>query len=119
MIFSTVTGRIGKDAVTRQTAKGDSVTSFTIASDSGYGDSKTTTWVTASLWGTRGEKLCSHLVKGSQVTVVGEQTQDEYEGKAQIKLRVADIALQGGKKDEQPKPAPAPIAVEDDFDLPF
>ena len=113
MIYATVTGRIGKDAVTRQTQKGDSVTGFNIASDFGFGDNKSTIWVNTSLWGVRGEKLAQHLVKGSQVTVVGELSTEEYEGKTQLKLRVAEIALQGGKKDDAPtKPKAAPI--EDD-----
>lgn len=124
MIFATVTGRIGKDAVTRHTQKGDSVTGFNIASDFGYGDSKTTIWVSASLWGKRGESLAQHLVKGAQVTVVGELSTEEYEGKTQLKLRVAEIALQGGKKDGESTPRPIQASrapVSDDFSdsIPF
>ena len=121
MIYATVTGRIGKDAVTRQTAKGDSVTSFSIASDSGYGDNKKTDWVNAALFGKRGEALAQYLVKGSQVFVVGELSTEEYEGKTQLKLRVAEIVLQGGKKDDSAPAKPkAPEADPfDDSSIPF
>mgnify|MGYP003408706911 CR=1 FL=1 len=114
MIYATVTGRIGKDAVTRQTAKGDSVTGFSIASDIGFGENKSTLWVGTSIWGKRGEALAQHLVKGSQVTVVGELSTEEYEGKTQLKLRVAEIVLQGGKKDDSAPAKPKAAPIEDD-----
>lgn len=123
MIYATVIGRIGKDAVVRSTQKGEAVTGFSVASESGYGDNKKTAWVNCSIWGKRGEKLAGYLSKGQQVTVIGELTEEEYNGKVSLKLNVADIALQGGKKDgEAPKPS-APKAAEpiDPFadDMPF
>ena len=118
MIYATVIGRIGKDAVIRHTQKGGAVTGFSVASYSGYGDNKKTAWVNCAIWGKRGEKLADYLTKGQQVTVIGELTEDEYEGKKSLKLNVADIALQGGKKDgEAPKPSkPATKPQADDFD---
>ena len=123
MIYATITGRIGKDAVTRHTQSGDSVTGFSVASDSGFGDKKTTVWANCSIWGKRGTSLESYLTKGQQVTVIGELTEEEYEGKKSLKVRVAEIALQGGKKDGESKPS-APKQAEperDPFgdDLPF
>ena len=105
MIFSTVTGRLTKDAVTRQTQKGDSVTGFSVASDFGFGENKRTDFVNCSLWGKRGEALAPYLLKGQQVTVIGESTQEEYEGKQSLKVpRVTEIILQGDSSKQKPKP---------------
>ena len=113
----TIVGRLGKDAELRHTAK-DSVLNFTVASDVGYGDNKSTLWFGCSLWGKRGESLEPHLSKGTQVTVIGELSQREHDGKTYLQVRVIEIALQGGKKDsEAPKPSrPAPKPQAEEFD---
>ena len=117
----TIVGRVGKDAELRSTANG-SVLSFSIASYVGYGDNKTTLWFNCSIWGKRAEALAEHLTKGTSVTAVGELSQREHDGKTYLQVRVAEIALQGGKKDgeQQPKPAqnpkPAPQPVNDALD---
>lgn len=92
----TIAGRVGRDAETRQTSSG-SVTSFTVAVDQGYGQNKSTNWWRVSLWGQRGEKLAGYIRKGDNITVTGEMTLGEYEGKAQLNLNASDVALQGGK----------------------
>lgn len=116
MIYATITGRIGKDAVTRHLSNGKSVTSFPVACDSGYGDNKKTIWFDTTIWGERGEKLAQYLTKGQQVTAIGEQSTHEKDGKTYLKLNAADIALQGGKKDGESKPSErhAPEQVEVD-----
>lgn len=114
----TIAGRIGKDAVIRATAKGESVAGFSVGTDVGYGDKKQTLWFDCSIWGKRAESLAIHLTKGSSVTVIGELSTREHEGKTYLSVRVSEIALQGGKKDsEAPKPAkPATKPQADDFD---
>jgi len=98
------TGRIGKDAVVRNTANGDSVTGFSLAIDSGFGERKQTLWLDCALWGSRGEKLAEYLVKGAQVHVAGELGQREHDGKTYLTCRVSDLRLVGGKP-EGAKPA--------------
>jgi single-strand DNA-binding protein len=93
----TIAGRIGKDAETRNTQQGDQVTSFTVAVDEGFGDKKRTLWFDCSLWGKRGEKLAGYLTKGSSVTVTGDLSTREYEGKTYLTIRANDLALQGGR----------------------
>jgi single-strand DNA-binding protein len=123
MIYATVIGRIGKDATVRYTQKGDSVTGFSVASDSGYGENKKTAWVNCSIWGKRGEKLSEYLTKGQQVTAIGELTEEEYNGKVSLKLNITEIVMQGGKKDGTQKPSePKPESFDtDEFDdnMPF
>lgn len=95
-----IAGRIGRDAETR-TAGDGTVTGFTVAVDVRQGREKTTNWWRVSLWGNRGEKLAQYLTKGASVTVSGEFSLSEYDGKPQLNIRANDVALQGGGGERQ------------------
>ena len=88
----TISGRIGKDAESRQAGDG-TVTSFNVAVDQGYGDRKTSNWYRVSVWGKKGAGAAPYLLKGGQVTVVGEFEIGEYEGKPQYNIRASDFTL--------------------------
>ena len=133
----TVAGRIGRDAEIRHTNSGDAVASFTVADD--QGKDKATIWWRCNLWGKRAESLAQYLSKGQAVTVTGQVTEREYERDGETRksqeIRVNDIALQGGKREEgerqpsraaparQPQRSAAPAGgggFEDmDDDIPF
>jgi single-strand DNA-binding protein len=94
----TFSGRLGRDAETRHTAGGKSVTGFPVAVDVGYGDNKHPLWVDCAMWAERGEKLAPYLLKGSVVTVTGEADLNIYkagDGAERTKLvcRVNDVQL--------------------------
>jgi single-strand DNA-binding protein len=95
----TVAGKIGADAIIRQTQGGDSVCSFSVAVDQRDGRDKSTNWWRVSLWGKRGDALAPYLLKGASVTVTGSFSVSEYEGKTQLNIRASEIALQGGRSD--------------------
>lgn len=99
MQVTTIAGKIGADAITRQTQGGDSVCSFSVAVDQREGRDKSTNWWRVSLWGKRGESLAPYLLKGASVTVTGSFSVSEYEGKTQLNIRASEIALQGGRGD--------------------
>lgn len=105
MNMCTFVGRIGRDAETRQV--GDTtVTSFSFASDVGYGDKKTTIWLDCSLWGNRGQKLEADLKKGAEMTLIGELSEREYvnkdgETKRALSLRVGMCNYPRAKQTEQ------------------
>ena len=129
------TGRIAADAESRYTAGGDAILNFRVASDVGFGDKKTTNWFSCQLWGKRGEALAQYLLKGQQVTVFGSLQLREWTNKDGVKqlspdIRVDEIELQGGQKQQQeaaPHPArsrPTPTGHStpdkfDDLDVPF
>lgn len=92
-------GRVGKDAVTRQ-AGNSQVTGFSLAVDSGFGDKKQTLWLDCSAWGDRFAKVGGYITKGSQLGVTGELGTREHDGKTYLTLRVADVTLVGGKRDD-------------------
>ena len=94
-------GRIGKDAVVRNTGNGDAVTGFSLAMDNGWGDNKVTLWFDASGWGKRYEGAAPYLLKGAQVFVSGELGEREHDGKTYKTIRLNDLQLVGGKKEGQ------------------
>lgn len=100
MINVTVAGRLGKDSELRQ-AGNSQVLGFSLAGDTGFGDRKQSHWFNCSLWGNQGAALQQYLLKGQQVTVIGEYSEREHDGKQYKELRVNQIELQGSKGDSQ------------------
>lgn len=88
----TITGRLGSDAEQR-TVGSDTVTSFNLAVDQGYGDKKTTNWFRVSIWGKKGAGAAPYLLKSGIVTVVGELEIGEFNGKLQLNVRAYDFTL--------------------------
>ena len=96
-----IAGNIGKDAVTRTTQGGDKITGWSVAVEDGFGQNKRTLWFDCSWFGSRGEKVAQYLTKGSKVTVSGDFSTREHEGKTYLQVRVNDVTLQGGKPESQ------------------
>jgi len=118
----TISGKLGKDAELRSTQSGDSVCGFSVAVDQRSGRDKTTNWYRVSLWGKRGESLNQYLTKGAAVTVTGEFSIGEYDGKPQLNVRAHDIALHGNRNDapqSSPKAASNKFSDEDSDFVPF
>ena len=90
-----ISGRVGRDAELRRTQGGDPVLGFTVAVDDGWGDNKRTLWFKCSLWGKRGESLKDMLPKGREVTVSGDLSTEEYQGKTQFTIRVGEVKMHG------------------------
>lgn len=105
MINVTVAGRLGKDAETRQ-AGNSSVTGFSVAGDTGFGDRRQSHWFNCSLWGKRGEAMQQYLRKGQEVVVIGEYSEREYNGKQYKELNVLDVKLMGGQQQNQQQSNP-------------
>src|SRR5690606_27780891 len=91
----------------------DAVLSFSVADSQGR--DKPTIWWNCSLFGKRAAALSEYLVKGQQVTVAGtvserEWTDREGNKRKSMDVRVNEIALQGGRRDDRPAAKPAPRA---------
>ena len=128
----TVAGTLGKDAEIKYMPNGDPVASFSVADS--QGKEKPTIWWNCQLFGKRAASLAPYLLKGGAVTVSGNVSEREWmdkEGQKRksMEIRVGDVALQGGRKDEAPRAAPAARAPvpkqasggfeEMDSDVPF
>lgn len=120
------TGNIGSDAEIRHTSAGAQLCQFTVATTSGYGEKKSTTWARCTLFGKRSESLAPYLLKGQQVGVVGEVKLHEWTGKdgitkQSLEVHVQDVTLLGSKADKR-EPAKQmreePAGMVDD-DIPF
>lgn len=135
----TICGNLTKDAEVRYMPAGDAVASFGVADN--QGKDKSAIFWNCSLFGKRAESLAQYLTKGQSVTVIGNVSEREWTDKDGHKrnsmdVRVNDVALQGGRKDDAapaqrapataPHPAakpaarPAPSFADiDDQDIPF
>ena len=99
----TITGNLGKDAEMRALNDGTPVLSFSVADN--QGKDKPSIWWNCSLFGKRADSLQQYLFKGLQVTVIGtvserEWTDKEGNKRKSMDVRVNDIALQGGRREE-------------------
>lgn len=109
-----ITGTLGRDMEQRAMPNGDPVGNFSVADSQGR--EKPTIWWNCQLFGKRVSALAPYLMKGQQVTVVGNVTEREWidkEGgkRKQMEIRVNDLALQGGKREQSAEPAPAQRAA--------
>ena len=100
MIEVIVAGNLTKDAELRQ-AGNSQVCGFAVAADTGFGDKKQTMFFSCSLWGNQGAAVAQYLKKGNPVTVIGEMSEREYDGKQYKEIRVNSIKLQGSRNDNQ------------------
>lgn len=105
----TITGTIGRDMEQRAMPNGDPVGTFSVADSQGR--EKPTIWWNCQLFGKRVSALAPYLLKGQQVTVAGTVTEREWTDKEggkrkQMEIRVSDLALQGGKREQAADPAP-------------
>jgi single-strand DNA-binding protein len=113
-------GHIGRDAETKFTPSGVSMTRFSVATNRRWKDSKTeewkeeTDWTNVVLW--RKENVAPYLTKGTQVYVEGRIQTRSYDDKEGRKVYATDVVaddviLLGGNRNGQqsdaaePKPA--------------
>lgn len=125
----TLAGRLTRDAELRTLSNGDQVAGFSVAVDDRSAKEKSTLFFDCSLYGKRGEALAPHLTKGSSVTVSGDFSTREHNGKTYLQCRVNDLTLQGGKQaDARPhetfeggvrKPSDSQVAYDLSDDIPF
>ena len=122
MFKATVAGRVGKDADYRTTDGGTDVCSFSVAADVGFGDNKKTVWVDVAKFGKGARGLSGYVRKGDPITVVGDITTREHNGKTYLNMRADDVALQGSgdQRGERKRGYDdAPQDESDDWNPPF
>lgn len=106
MLKITLAGRVGKDAEARSTQGGTDICSFSVACDVGWGENKRTLWVDVAKFGAGAKGIAQHIRKGDPITVVGDLSTREHDGKTYLNCRADDIALQsgGGQRGERKQP---------------
>lgn len=93
----TFSGRLAADPELKTLGAND-LLSFRLPVDDGFGDKKTTTWMSCSLWGKRAATLAPMLAKGSFVVVNGSistrlWTDKEGKERTSVELRVYELTL--------------------------
>ena len=94
-------GHVGKDPEIRTTNSGDTVASFSFATNSGYGDNKTTDWHNIIFFGKTADFIKNYVKKGAQLYIEGRISNRSYVDKNGIKKYITEIkghSLQSLKK---------------------
>ena len=90
MQIITITGYLSRDAEQRTTRDGTTITNWNVPVKQGWGEKEQTNWFRVSIWGKRAD-FASNARKGEFVTVTGELTIGEYDGKPQYEIRANDF----------------------------
>ena len=118
-----ITGNLGKDIEIRHLPDGTPIGNFSVADS--QGKDKPAIWWNCSLFGKRCESLAPYLVKGQQVTVIGNVTEREWtdnngQKRRAMDVRVIDIALQGSRQQAAPAQKQPAQHADDGFqDIPL
>lgn len=103
-INATITGCLARDPELKSTSKGTTLVSCTIPVDTGWGESKTTTWWRITLFGKRAEVVAQHLTKGKWAMFSGPVSVREYTKKdgstgTSAEMTANDFHFVGNKSD--------------------
>jgi single-strand DNA-binding protein len=100
--------------------------SFSLAVDDGYGANKSTIYFDCTFWGKRGVAVVPYVRKGSKLTVVGDLSLNEYNGKTSLRVKVNELELQSSKPASSdpvnhvnPVNSPNDISNDMDDEFPF
>lgn len=109
----TIAGRLTKESEIKKGGVDQTqFVTFSVAVDDGYGPNKTTMFFDCSYFGKRAVGVQPYLKKGTSLTVSGELTQRDYNGKTYLGVRVNDLTLQGGKVAPSAPKTPSSTQVE-------
>ncbi|MCB0198630.1 MAG: single-stranded DNA-binding protein [Caldilineae bacterium] len=102
-----IVGHLGRDPEMRFTSSGQSVTSFSVATNRRWTDQsgqtqERTTWFRVTAWGKLGELCNQYLSKGRIVLVEGDieasaWTSQEGEARASLELTARNVRFIGGR----------------------
>ena len=136
MNYVFLVGNLGKDAELSYSKSGSPVANFSLATerkwkDQGGETQSETMWHTINVWGKPAEALSKYLLKGTQVSVVGQIKYSIHEApdgtkKYYTAIESRDIKLLGGKRtpahgddSAAARHGADSAAVRDDDDVPF
>lgn len=99
-----IVGHLGQSPRLVETKSGSSFLTMSVAASSGYGDRKTSEWISVKVFGKRGAALVSLLKKGTHVYVRGEQTLRSYTSKSgevkyQNEINASEFEILGGMRE--------------------
>lgn len=97
------TGRLGADAQVKKTPNGKTYMEMSVAVSTGYGEYKKTLWIKVKQWGERVNNIVGIFTKGALITVCGEPSINEWDGKdgkhhANIEVNCMNVQILSSKK---------------------
>lgn len=109
-------GRLTADPKTKQFS-GTSVTGFTVANNTGFGDKKKVNFFNCECWGKRGETLTQYFSKGNPILIEGELSIEEWEApdgnkRRGTKVRVVNWFFPETTKVKSDEPKDEPMGQE-------
>jgi single-strand DNA-binding protein len=88
-------GRLTNDAELRYTpGSGNSVTTFNLAVNDGFGDKQKAYFIPVVVWGKSAEAVANYTKKGTKVAVTGKITTRSYEAKDGTKRYVTEVVAE-------------------------
>jgi single-strand DNA-binding protein len=109
-------GRLGRDPEGKALADGKRLVKFSLATDSGYGENKTTDWHNCTCFGKTAEQVEAYCKKGKMVLVEGSVHYRKVEERYFTDITVDRVQFLDGGKAE---PAATPAASVKAEDMPF
>jgi len=112
MISATVFGNVGSDPEMATTSGGTDVLKFSVASNAGHGDQKTTTWVKVAVFGKQAGSLRSLVAKGNRVIATGRLKAREWTGRdggkrTDVELDADNVQIVDYPEQQAAAPTPA------------
>ena len=105
-VITTIVGNVGKDAVYKEGQSGKGFVSFSVGASVGWGEKKETLWFDVTKWNAS-PKLAEMVLKGTKITVVGELSTREHNGKTYLQINAQTVDPQsrsgGAGSDSQPQ----------------
>lgn len=122
-VITTIVGNVGKDAVYKEGQSGKGFVSFSVGASVGWGEKKETLWFDVTKWNAS-PKLAEMVLKGTKITVIGELSTREHNGKTYLQINAQAVDPQGRSSgagsDSQPQERQtAGYASDLDDDVPF
>jgi single-strand DNA-binding protein len=120
-----IIGRAGRDPEMRYTPEGTPVTSFSLASDEGWGDKKKTLWWRVSCWSKLAETVNQYVKKGKPLSVWGTLSEPRvWQGKdgeyrSSLELTAREVEFLGSKGDGGEPSATGGDASDDEEEISF
>tara|TARA_R100001594_G_scaffold71251_2_gene105828 strand:+ start:3551 stop:3838 length:288 start_codon:yes stop_codon:yes gene_type:complete len=95
-----------------------------MASNSGWGDNKTTTYFDCACFGKRGESLQKYATKGKQLWISGDLSTRSYQSrdgvdKMSLNVKVDDWHFTASGDNQSPKQQARPVSTSVADEMPF
>lgn len=113
-----IAGNVGRDAETRRTGNGQTVTNFSVAVRR-HDKEEGPLWFDVAMWGEFGEKMQEYITKGKTVAVQGELTVRVYNGEAKLGVNARKVSFLGGGTRREAEVAEPETEQETEEDVPF